>query len=141
MHVFPEHEWKPWKFQTTPQNYWVSAENVKSYMDWLGEELGYKSMDDWYKITQAGFLKNGGGALLHKYHELFYDRYIDPPRYGYSPSRIITTVFPQREWLLWKFDHQPQNIWDDMRMQVKYMEWLGGMCRALQECRLIDLIR
>jgi hypothetical protein len=46
----------------------VESENVKSYIAWLGDKLGYTTMEDWYKIKQANFIDTGGAGLLAKYH-------------------------------------------------------------------------
>jgi hypothetical protein len=65
--VFPEHNWKLWQFKQTPTHFWVEAGNVKSYMAWLGEKLGFKEMEDWYKIKQSDLLENGASELLCQY--------------------------------------------------------------------------
>ena len=30
--------------------WWNVYENQKEYIEWLGKELGYTTMEDWYKI-------------------------------------------------------------------------------------------
>jgi hypothetical protein len=47
--LYPEHKWLPWKFQKS--NYWDTLKNQKQFMDWAGNELGIKKMEDWYKIN------------------------------------------------------------------------------------------
>eukprot|EP00026_Physarum_polycephalum_P008439 Phypoly_transcript_08525.p1 GENE.Phypoly_transcript_08525~~Phypoly_transcript_08525.p1 ORF type:complete len:450 (+),score=74.07 Phypoly_transcript_08525:120-1469(+) len=110
-HLFPDHDWKLWMFKPVPFHFWVEAENVKSYMGWLSEKLGFVKMDDWYKIKQAHFIDTGGAGLLAKYN--------------YSPTQIINTVFPEHEWVPWKFDFPPRNLWQEDKNRKKYMAWLG----------------
>ena len=50
--AFPNYNWLPWKFKTTPKGYWDDENNIKEYMNWLSEKLNIKTMEDWYKISQ-----------------------------------------------------------------------------------------
>jgi hypothetical protein len=36
-------------------------------MKWLAEKLNFKSMEDWYTVTNATFIENNGGGLLQHY--------------------------------------------------------------------------
>lgn len=47
---FPDRQWLPWKFKSAPKNFWKSQENQRQYMNWLGNVLGIKEMDDWYNV-------------------------------------------------------------------------------------------
>lgn len=58
MQMFPDYKWLPWRFNNVPINYWRSAENQRKYMDWLGEKLGFNSIEDWYSISQAVYKCN-----------------------------------------------------------------------------------
>jgi hypothetical protein len=44
-------------------------------------------------------------------------------KYNGSPSQLLSTLFPDYEWLPWKFDKCPANYWDDVNNQRKFMEW------------------
>ena len=65
--VYPEHEWLPWKFSNSPKGFWKKKENQKKFFDWLGKELGYKTLDDWYNITTSTIDKHGGGSMLDSF--------------------------------------------------------------------------
>ena len=110
--LYPEYEWLFWKFTSAPKNSWDSKENQLKYMTWLGEQLGYKTKEDWYKITQKDIENNYGSALLSKY-------------YNHSYSQLLTSLYPEYEWLFWKFTVAPNNSWDSKENQLKYMAWLG----------------
>jgi hypothetical protein len=123
--VYPNYDWLPWKFYKCPQNYWDDKKNHLKFMNWAATELHIKNMEDWYKITFKVFFfklniflnlkKNlidiGGGGLLHKYED--------------SPSLLITTTFPNYNWLLWKFSTCPQNFWEEMKNCKNFMNWVG----------------
>lgn len=51
MTVFSDYEWLPWKFNTVPKGFWDDKENVKKYMNWLGNQLNVNTMEDWYRVT------------------------------------------------------------------------------------------
>tara|TARA_B100000424_G_scaffold232127_1_gene194730 strand:+ start:235 stop:1836 length:1602 start_codon:yes stop_codon:yes gene_type:complete len=109
--VFPDINWLPWKFAYTPTIYWKEKENHKLYADWLGEELGFKTMEDWYKITGKVFHNNYGGGLLGNY-------------YKDSPLKFIQSVFPDIDWLPWKFIQTPHCYWKEKENHKLYADWL-----------------
>ena len=49
--MYPNFNWLPWKFISTPQNYWKQIENQRKCLDYLTKELNIKEMDDWYKVS------------------------------------------------------------------------------------------
>ena len=109
--VYPKKNWLPWKFTHTPMGYWDDIENHKIYMDWLGTQLGYKILEDWYKISKKDIINNDGGGLLHYYN--------------CSPSRLVISVYPEKNWLPWKFTPTPMGYWNDIENHKIYMDWLG----------------
>lgn len=40
-----------WLDGPVPKRYWHDAENRLRYIHWLGQRLGYRTLDDWYKVT------------------------------------------------------------------------------------------
>ena len=38
-------------------------------------------------------------------------------------SQILPNVFPDYEWLPWRFEHTPPNFWEDVNNQKKFMKW------------------
>lgn len=37
--VYPEHDWKPWKFKYVSWGYWNDSSTHRQYFDWLGKQL------------------------------------------------------------------------------------------------------
>ena len=121
--VYPNYNWLEWKFQLTSRNYWgtnsrnkkinkVNTANVKKYIDWLGKELGYTTMEDWYKITQKIISENHGVGLLSHY-------------YAGSIWKLLISVYPNYNWLEWKLQSVPKKFWKDKTNVKKYLDWLG----------------
>ncbi len=108
--VYNEYNWLPWKFEKTPFNFWSDINNQKIYMDWLFKELGYETLEDWYKIKQNIIIENYGNCLLQIYNG--------------SPSLLLKSLFSNYNWLPWKFQQCPLNFWSDINNQKIYMDWL-----------------
>ena len=108
--IFPDYKWLPWCFSNTNNGFWDKLENQKNYMDWLGEKLGYKTMDDWYAITLEDFDNNYGGGLSTKY--------------SHSPERLLKAIYPNHKWYPWKLGQGPR-LWHKKDYQKNYMDWLG----------------
>src|SRR5690242_16983025 len=65
--IYHEHNWIPWKFTKSPHGFWNDKNNHLKFFDWLGKELGFKTMDDWYQLSQENVVENGGGGFLYLY--------------------------------------------------------------------------
>ncbi len=53
--LYPDYDWKGWKFKKVSQNYWDSEENRKDFLDSMAKQFGIdptteKGLDGWYNI-------------------------------------------------------------------------------------------
>jgi hypothetical protein len=46
-------------------------------------------------------------------------------RYNSSISLLLQSVYPQYDWLPWKFTTCPRHYWEEVKNQRKFMEWAG----------------
>ena len=42
-----------------------------------------------------------------------------------SLSKLLANVYPEYEWLPWRFSKCPQNYWGDVNNQKKFVNWAG----------------
>jgi len=98
-----------------PMNYWSSLENRKAFVCELGAKLGIKENEKerWYDVSSAVVLKeDGGGRLLRGiYHGSMRD--------------LLSAVYPEYDWLPWKFQHIDRVTWQSpavMKKAVAYLE-------------------
>ena len=42
-----------------------------------------------------------------------------------SPVKILESMFPEHEWLPWKFENGAKHFWSDIKNQQRFMEWAG----------------
>jgi hypothetical protein len=121
--VYPNNEWLPWKFTICPDNYWDDLKNQRKFLDWAAKQLNVNKMSDWYSITSkvnktnissGNFfeeLNDIGGSVLLKY------------KYAGSLPDLLSSVYPEHEWLPWKFPRLPDNFWEDAKNERKFMDW------------------
>jgi hypothetical protein len=122
--LYPDYEWLPWKFDVAPAHFWNDIKNQKKFMDWVGKQLKITEMSDWYKVTKRVTIATfplthykdlynvGASSLLNS-------------NYNASPSQLLAAVYPDYEWLPWKFAHTPRNMWADSRNIKKFLDWAG----------------
>eukprot|EP01114_Cavostelium_apophysatum_P017796 TRINITY_DN5366_c1_g1_i2.p1 TRINITY_DN5366_c1_g1~~TRINITY_DN5366_c1_g1_i2.p1 ORF type:complete len:703 (-),score=141.35 TRINITY_DN5366_c1_g1_i2:17-2125(-) len=90
MKVFPEHNWTLWKFTFLPQNVWSSLKNQQTFLDYVGDNLGFSAAKDWYNITADDIVRFGGQGLLNLHK---------------SPWEAVMNVFrAKHKWKSWKFE-------------------------------------
>jgi hypothetical protein len=83
--VYPLHNWITWEIpQSLPPSYWSKKENIKLFMDWLGYELGFKELRDWYGITVKQIAAKGGAGLLNTF--------------GNSTHKLLQSVYSEHQW-------------------------------------------
>lgn len=46
-------------------------------------------------------------------------------KYKGSPYLLLSSVFPEYEWLPWKFAQCPKNYWNDDVNKKKFLDWAG----------------
>jgi hypothetical protein len=49
--VFPEINWKPWKFHQVSRGFWNDRENCYEYLKWLSDRLCIQNVDEWYQVS------------------------------------------------------------------------------------------
>lgn len=108
--VFPEHEWQEWKCQVTSRHFWDEWDNVRRYLAWLGELLGYEEPEDWYQLRSRDIVDHHGGTLLQKCG---------------SPCAVVMTYFPDHLWYEWLFPRIPRGFWNDPKNVRRYLGWLA----------------
>ncbi|MEX0652972.1 MAG: hypothetical protein WD534_18620 [Phycisphaeraceae bacterium] len=108
----PRVDWKPWLLRSTPQAYWKDPQHRRAYMDWLGRTLRFKTAEDWYKLRQEDFHAHGGTGLLAIY-------------YHNSPQAALAEYKPRVRWRHWAFGATPQGYWHVKANRLRYMRWLG----------------
>src|SRR5258708_7454890 len=68
-------------------------------------------MDDWYNVSKEDIVKNGGNKLLAGY-------------YNDSPSKALHSVYPEHNWILWKFKGVPPGYWGKAGSHKLFFDWL-----------------
>lgn len=95
-----------------PNGYWSTRPNRLKYLHWLGQRLGFRRTEDWYRLTRRSFLDNYGGGLLATV-------------YNHSPLAALRDLSPGYDWKPWLLQSTPQGYWKKRNNRVQYMRWLG----------------
>ena len=111
MNHLPNYDWKEWLFEPTPKGFWHKKVNRRRYMTWLGKRLGYKSLGDWYHVTDTDFAANKGKQFLKLYRG--------------SPIKALEDCFPSYKWNEWMFARVPFGFWDRAENRRRYIRWLA----------------
>eukprot|EP01114_Cavostelium_apophysatum_P010301 TRINITY_DN2385_c1_g1_i1.p1 TRINITY_DN2385_c1_g1~~TRINITY_DN2385_c1_g1_i1.p1 ORF type:complete len:481 (+),score=107.55 TRINITY_DN2385_c1_g1_i1:176-1618(+) len=83
--LYPEHDWKPWKFAVAPRGFWANTEGQRDFMEELGRNMRIQEYKDWYRQPTLAFIaKNKGKSLITKYN--------------YSIIKLLSAVFQEHEW-------------------------------------------
>ena len=121
--IYPEIEFLPWKFTRSGKNYWgvggsfvstnVNKEHAKFFLEWLVKNRGMDitNYENYYKITGKLITDAGGYGLLKYTKESVID--------------LLQIVFPEYEWLPWRFVKIPNSFhWEDIQHCKLWCEWV-----------------
>ena len=111
--IYNEYEWLPWKFTIPPSGYWENTENQLKFLEWAKKELNIKEYKDWYNISRNKLVELGGLGLLHS-------------KYNDSTFSMLQSLYPEYEWLPWKFSKCPRGYWNNLSNFKKFFAWAGG---------------
>lgn len=80
-------------------------------MDWFAKnKLGIRELASWYDVTASQWQTDKIAGLVSKH-------------YGNSLVKMLTTLYPDHEWLEWRFATSPRRWWNDAAHQRKYFDW------------------
>jgi hypothetical protein len=107
--AYPDHKWHFWKFRKVSRNYWRDSANRRAFVEWVAEDMGLTSKDEWYQITLEALTLKGGIRVV-EYHK--------------TVINLFTQLFPEHKWLRWKFRDSMGTFWNSMDNQREYLNWL-----------------
>jgi hypothetical protein len=129
--VFPNELWLPWKFKQTSKNFWNDPKNIRFYLDWLANELNFKSLDEYYYVSQNTYRKYDGMGLQKKFNG--------------CRLEMLKFAYPCKNWQEWKFEPRIVGFFDDinnLRNAIKYIEQEEGILKLedwyMHTCATID---
>jgi hypothetical protein len=67
--IYPQYNFKAFKFRDIPRTYWNDKNNQREYFDELAVELKVSGVEDWYNISIEEVQSRGGAELLKYLHE------------------------------------------------------------------------
>ena len=100
-----------WTFGRVPRHFWEDAAHRREYLLWLGGQLRFRCMEDWYRLSAKDMKGNRGSTPL---------RY-----WGFSAIAALKDCFPRYDWQEWLFTEVSDGFWDLRPNRRSYMAWLG----------------
>ena len=64
LRVYPEHKWEVWRFDCGFRSYWSDPNNRLLYFESLARQLGFRSLDDWYRVKLSDIEEQKGSSRV-----------------------------------------------------------------------------
>lgn len=111
--VYPEFEWNASQFvgiphyisHPKPRNYWTDKQHRRAFMDSVAEQLGIKTLEDWYGVQTRQVAECGGDQLLKNY-------------FNNSLFATLKSVYDEFEWNPLLFKSAPLYYWNILDNQT-----------------------
>lgn len=102
-----------------PNGYWADLSNQRAFLEELALTLGFHDKEEkgkewyekWYAVSAEEVVRHGGQGLLSDY-------------YGRSMYNLLRAVFPEHEWLPWRFPVLPKLIWKEETVVEKAVRFV-----------------
>ena len=137
--LYPEFEWIPWLFKSgVPQGFWKDMENRRKYFEWLAPKLNVSQPSDWYQVNSSkiaqviesestsGSGSNSSAGQDEASTPSSRSRMLLSEYYNDSLLKALEDIYPNEQWLPWKFHSVPGNFWKDRSNRKKFFDWLGA---------------
>ena len=87
--------------------------------------LDIKEPSDWYKVSQIVIQSSDNlSNNIKKFKAHFGNSIL--AQYNSSLQSILQDLYPNYNWLPWKFENCPRNFWKDIQNQRKFLDWVGN---------------
>jgi hypothetical protein len=93
----------------------------KTSLDDVSKQFNITQMSDWYKLTSKVSRLFERNPTIKDFENALGSQF--ETKHNSSPSQLLSSVYPEYDWLPWKFDKSPQGFWSDVKNQRKFMEW------------------
>jgi hypothetical protein len=84
----------------------------RSLFDELAKELGIQSHEDWYRVRYAQVKGKIGSGVMKRYDD--------------SMISSLKSIYPEHEWLDWRFSSVPRYYWQNPRNARQFFEYVGS---------------
>eukprot|EP01114_Cavostelium_apophysatum_P003599 TRINITY_DN1359_c0_g1_i1.p1 TRINITY_DN1359_c0_g1~~TRINITY_DN1359_c0_g1_i1.p1 ORF type:complete len:535 (+),score=93.88 TRINITY_DN1359_c0_g1_i1:146-1750(+) len=123
--LYPSKDWKPWLFKdgTVGSGYWKDKNEQRYFMDYLGQQFGFKTPDDYLQLNASDFSSHGGAALLS--------------HFGGSLTSLLKAVYPDHKWAS-EAPKKEEGHWKSLEVQRKFLD---DLAKKLKIERLEDWYR
>jgi hypothetical protein len=114
--VYPEHNWLPWKFYPVDKSLWEDLGTQRKFLERAGKELNVENRNDWYKVNNKDLSALGGQHLLSLYSN--------------SLQSLFAAVYPEHEWLPWRFAGLQKDYWEKTIHQRNFLDRAGKQLKV-----------
>lgn len=100
-----------------------TIQNQRSFVEWASKQLNVKEMSDWYSKTKQVTSLVSFVVNCKDLDSIDKEKALDQNQ---SLPQILSDVFPEYNWLPWKFNACPPSYWDDPSNQRKFLDWVSA---------------
>jgi hypothetical protein len=87
-----------------------NIEKIYLKMEKLCNDMSIQIPDNWYNISKQTIIHHNGIQLLDCFDNVY---------------QMVTILYPDYDWHVWKFDHLPLEWWNNKQNQRKYLDWFS----------------
>jgi hypothetical protein len=109
--IYPQFDWKPWRFNSVPQKYWKNRQNQRNFFDWIAEQIGINTQHDWYNVRKGDIFHLGVVGILDVYGSSFFV--------------ALQNIYPEYDWNPLLAKNPPVNFTDHITAE-HLREYLNG---------------
>ena len=104
------------------RNHWLNKYHQRNFFDNLGEELGIRNPNDWYRVKHQDVVSRGGHSVLRHFED--------------SLFVALQSLYPEVKFHPWLFDRTPRGYWLDIKVFDEHYQFLILSFR-IKKCILI----
>lgn len=110
--IYPEHTWKSDAAEAHKSaTFWKNTDNLRLLFEDVAKKLKIASLEGWYAINRAKLVeaRSDAKSALRYFSGSFVD--------------ALQVLYPEHEWLPWRFPKVKAGYWDDAAAQRAFFDW------------------
>lgn len=116
--VYSNHNWRPWRFTeggTNRKRLWKDPKMRLEFLESVRNDLGYESLEGFYKLTPQTVRALGGGLLLLQSNN--------------SILKLLQSVYSHHTWMPWRFSYVGNATWNDDTNIHQFFQYCRGQLK------------
>ena len=107
------------KYTKSNTKQFTSSSDHRAFLDKIAQDAQFTQMSDWYNLETVK-------VSIYKFQNPYNKPKLKTilPNYKHSVYNLLSSTYPEYDWLPWKLEKCTPEFWEDANNQRKFVQWV-----------------